>query len=184
MRTLLRGLLAALVLGLPLLASAELATFEFRGTIGYSTYLGAPGTPVVGRFTWDAGAQTEVYSAPQYPYSIYQPPYTGGISAKVGAHEIASENMETWVYNDNGSNLPDMITVVGRSPVLDGTTFADGYFALTLASPSAHTLLDTSLPTHLEAQRFSNLVGQLFTGGTNNELVLEFSLESIRRVRH
>jgi hypothetical protein len=176
------GVLAALVLGLHGLAAAEVVTFEFRGTVSYSTYLAAPGTPVVGRFSWDASAPTVVYNPGSYPCSIYQAPYTGAFSARVGEHTIGSDAVDVWVCNDTGSNIPDLLTVNGRAPVLDGTTFADGNLGLAMGSTSDAVFRDTSLPRHLEAVRFQDPTGLLTIGGTNEDMLLQFTIDSIRRI--
>ncbi len=167
-------------------ASAEVVTFEFQGTVTYTTYMASVGAPITGRFSWDTDAPVGPVD-PNYQVATYMHPYTFGISAKVGPHTISSDQLSVTVFNNLGGNAEDMIDITGIAPVVDGTTFSSGYLAIRLASGpgSSSVFRDTRLPQHLELARFDSQsvnYTQLLVDGSSNGVVLDVKLESIRRV--
>ena len=196
-KTLARSWAAVAALACAGLAHAELITFEFTGTTVYSTYLGVPGTPVTGTFSYDP--QTEPFLVEgggnhrEPGTSAYNLPPPAQLVVRIGSHTIqASDQLGASVYNNNASNIEDFFTIGSVRPVIDGTTLIDGGIGLNFASKPGQTnaLKDTRLPRQLHLQRFDtrpetgNVLGYVQANGSSDGMILQFTIDSVRRKHH
>jgi hypothetical protein len=181
-----RALLCAAGLMAAGTVSAEMVAFEFCGHVVTTTPMARAGTPVMGRFSWDTSAPV-IFPEGVTWLSFYSPPYTGPFTFTVGRHSVSAESTGVTVFNDTGSNVADMIDIGGNYPiVIDGTVFDRGYFSIRLATSAANTSVfqDTSLPANLDVADFDSQnmnYFQMFSGVVSNEVLLDATVEWIRR---
>jgi hypothetical protein len=171
-------------------ASAEVITFQFTGTVTYSPYMAVPGTRITGTFAYDTDTEPVINRHRQgqtSAYGYYEIPAPFQISAQVGGHTIVSTNLLVEVWNNQRSNVEDTVDVSGNMPVVDGTTYANGFFGFRLASAPGHTnvLLNTRLPRSFDVQEFDSQhinYAVLQSDGTQAGQLLHFTLDSIQVV--
>jgi len=186
LKSALKSLLATLMVATASISNAQVATFEFVGRLQFSNGLGAVGDPVKGRFSWDLSAQGET-PVNGYPLAFYNSPATGPIEFTVGSHTVSSQNMGVAVFNGSGPDGGDMIDINGNYPiVVDGTTFANGYFSIRLASTAdnSNVFKDTSLPASLDLSQFNTYLNyfQVLSGVVSNDVMADIVLTSITRL--
>lgn len=164
-------------------AAAATITFQFSGVVTY----GAPmavllGTPIVGTFSYDTLTEPAVkYKG----FAAYEIPAPSTISATVGGHSITTGNLSVSVWNNMRGNVQDMVWVSGGTPVLDGTTLAEGSFGFTLASGprSKKVLKNTKLPSEFNVSAFDAgptlTYGTFQSDGSSDGTLLQFTVDSI-----
>jgi hypothetical protein len=163
-------------------SSAAVVNFQFTGAVTYGGSLAAVGSQITGMFSYDAATLS---SSSYGGFSGYTFPAPFGISANVGGHAVAANNLGISIWNNFGGNVEDMVDVAGGPVTVDGNSYADGSFGFRLASKpgSTNVLNSTALPSFFDVAAFdagSTLnYGWLQSDGGPNGQLLQFSVNSI-----
>jgi hypothetical protein len=174
MRNTMLSLLAA---GLVLVSGAAAAaerTFEFTGTVNYSTDARMPvGAKVTGRFSYDDATPADYAysSAAHYSPASY-------LSGTVQGHTLVSDRLGVYVQdyvNDEGT---DVVDVDGHGGLMiDSSFYPDGWFGFRLHGDSnANT--SVALPSSFDLSRYNReRYGYVFDGNGNQ--LAQYSIDSI-----
>lgn len=160
-------------------AHAEVRTYEFTGTVVYSTYM--QGHRIRGTFSYDDAA------AGSHPLSwmgfyLFELPFH--MEMKVGPHRLTSDGLHVTVSNDTGTNIEDSLSISGSSLVLDGTTYSSGYFGMSLGTgygPS-QALTSTALPGTIRLEDFATRYGYVMRDGSATGMLMQFTVDSLQPV--
>ncbi|WFP49121.1 hypothetical protein PL263_13555 [Methylomonas sp. EFPC3] len=162
-------------------AQAELVTLKFTGKVIYGGGLAASGDTVTGILSYES--QPQDLSAPNY--ASYSIPAPFVVSASFGDHIVISKGINITLYDNQGGNVEDMVTISGNSILVDNELYSEGSIGINLSSKSGSTeaLVDTNLPLSFDLSKFDG--GPTLTygwlqkdGGPNGQLV-QFSVDSI-----
>jgi hypothetical protein len=173
-------LLAIATAGLVLFSGAAGATertFEFTGTVDYSTDARMPvGAKVTGRFSYDDATPADYshsFAASYSPDSF--------LSASVSGHTVTSDRLNVYVQDFVGDEGTDVVDVTGHGGMMiDSQLYTDGYFGFRLHGDSnANT--SVALPSSLDLTRYNReRYGNVFDG--NGNMLANYSIDSIKSV--
>ncbi len=96
-----------------------------------------------------------------------------------------ANNLHVSVWDNNGSNVEDMVEIYSNPVFVDGNPYSEGSFGFVLASGSGDTkvLNSTKLPSCLDITKFDAIgfpnYGFLQRDGSSNGGLLQFTIDSI-----
>jgi hypothetical protein len=173
-------LLCVLATGLALLSGAAAATertFEFRGTVNYSTDARMPvGATVTGRFSYDDATPAD------YTYTSianYSP--ASYLSASVAGHTLVSDRLGVFVQDFANNEGTDVVDISGHGGIMiDDTLYPQGYFGFRLHGDSeANTSL--ALPTSFDLGRYNRERYGWVHDGNGNQLA-QYTIDAVTTV--
>jgi hypothetical protein len=173
-------LLSVLTAGLVLVsgvAGATERTFEFTGTVNYSTDARMPvGAKVTGRFSYDDATvadYTHSFAASYSPASY--------LSATVPGHTLISDRLNIFIQdyaNDEGTDLVDVTGHGGM--MIDSQLYPDGYFGFRLHGDSnANT--SVALPSSIDLSRYNRERYGFVYDGNGNQLA-QYTIDAVAAV--
>jgi hypothetical protein len=164
-------------------ATADIITFKFTGTVTYGGALASVGDKITGLVSYETNT-LPLNDLTGYAYYKFPAPFV--ISASVGDHQIIANNPSVTVTDNFGGNIEDSVTVSGGSVAVDNTTlYSNGSFGFQIASNAGNTqaLTNTNLPVFFDLTAFdagpTQNYGQLQMDGSSDGQLLQFSIDSI-----
>jgi hypothetical protein len=171
--TMLSVLTAGLVLASTVAGATE-RTFEFTGTVNYSTDARMPvGAKVSGRFSYDDATPADYTFTTMANYSP-----ASYMSATVNGHTLVSDRLSVFVQDYVNNEGTDVVDVDGTGGLMiDNTLYADGWFGFRLHGDSnANTSL--ALPSSFDLTRYNReRYGYVFD--VHGTPLAQYSIDSI-----
>jgi len=164
-------------------ASAEMLTFRFKGTVTYGGTLASVGDEVTGHFCYDT--DTSIPGIRLDGYASYEVAPECKIVVRVGAHKATSEQLNVSIWNNFGGNVEDMIDVYGRTAILDGTEYPNGAVAFRLATGPGNTKVfrSVNLRERFKIEDFDSMnYVEVLMDGSSNGTLLQFTITSMKVV--
>jgi hypothetical protein len=163
------------------IASAEMLTFNFKGTVTYGGTLANVGDEVTGHFCYDTDAGVPSIALPNY--ASYQVAPECKMVVRVGTHKATSKNLNVSIWNNFGGNVEDMIDVYGSTATVDGVAYPNGNVGFRLATGPGNTKVfrSVNLREQFKIADFDGMnYGEVLMDGSSNGALLQFTITSMK----